>query len=93
MATQQATEVHYYIGFSDEICIVAKKPYREVRHLHLNNSRVVLGDNFSDAVVHLVGNWWLSDNAIEVRSEVLNCPNTTLIIHPQYELSREIRFK
>ena len=72
---------NYYIGYSDEICKLTKKLYHDIRHLHLNSVGVVIGDNFSDAVVHLVGRWWNCEGAIEIRYALLDAPNVTFIKH------------
>ncbi len=69
----------FWIGFSDEICKVANKPYRDMRIRHMNGPGRYVTHDFTHAVVHTVGRWWLCEGAIIVRNFFAISPAT--IIH------------
>lgn len=69
---KQKTATHYYIGFADDVCRIAKCCYREARPFHLRSMEDLRARDFNGAVVHLIGKWWLTDRGIEIRYEVLH---------------------
>jgi len=71
----------FWIGFSDEICIIANKPYRELHRYHLNHLSEEDFPILDNSTVHLVGRWWNADNAVEVRYAALDFKNVTFVKH------------
>lgn len=64
MARQKSGQV-YWLGFSDEVCKITKQAHWAIRHLQILS--VAQECDFRNAIVHLVGKWWLIDEAIEIR--------------------------
>lgn len=66
-----ATLQQFYIGYSEAICSVAKRHYRELRGCHLRTLDDVALLPDEPFVLNLVGKWWRIPENIAIRFRVL----------------------